>query len=87
VRKITRKEYIMSRREVEPLHISKRTMAIYHRRGSRSYSSRMYGRFPEDNRDDVSSFEVIQNFLKKVDPTFEDTVDQFKEPYLREEPA
>lgn len=77
----------MKRREVEPLQISKRTMELYHRRGSRSYSSRIYGRFPEDSRDDVSSFEVTHNFLTRIDPTYENTVDLFKEPYLREDSA
>ena len=80
------KEKFMSRRVVEPLHISKSTMELYHRRGTRSYSSKMYGRFLEDSRDEVSALEVSHNFLKKVDPNFENTVALFKDPYLREDP-
>ena len=67
----------MPRREVKPITISRRTMEIYHRR---------YDLGPGGTLERVpgSSMEIAHQFLKRVDPTGEETVNLFKEHYLRD---
>lgn len=66
----------MPRRKVKPLTISKRAMKIYHRRynlGSCGQLERVEG----------SAMEEAHAFLKRVDPTFEETVALFAEHYQK----
>jgi hypothetical protein len=68
----------MPRREVEPLKISKRTMALYHYRFN-------LGPCGTIERNPESSMEIAHQMLKRVDPTGEETVALQKDNYLREE--
>lgn len=67
----------MSRREVEPLTISKSTQELYHNRFD-IIAGRLW-RKPE------SSMQAAEFIRKKVDPTGEKTVTLFAEHYLTEE--